>query len=221
MKRAGNLYMEIAEMDNLRLAFWKAQRGKRGKREVMAYRENLDEELMRLHEQLVQGEVEVGRYHYFTIHDPKERMICAADFRERVLHHAIMNVCEPFFERYQIHDSYACRKGKGVDACLERLQEMCRRHQWYLKLDIHKYFDSIPHEGMKQVLRHYFKDTRLLMLFYRIIDSYEVASGRGIPIGNLTSQHFANMYLGVLDHQLKEVWKVPGYVRYMDDFILF
>ena len=208
-------------MENLRLAFWKAQRGKQGKREVMVFREDLDAHLSRLREGLLSGDVPIGEYSYFTINDPKERVICAASFSERVVHHAIMNVCEKEFERYQIFDSYACRKGKGVDCCLKRMQQMCGRFAWYLKLDVHKYFDSISHDILKRLLRRHFKDTDLLLLFDRIIDSYNVSEGRGIPIGNLTSQFFANMYLGLLDHQVKDVWRNPGYVRYMDDFVLF
>ena len=208
-------------MENLRLAFWKAQKSKADKEEVIRFRENLENELLQMREELLEGVFPVGDYSYFTIHDPKERVICAASFRERVLHHAIMNVCEPVFERYQIYDSYACRKDKGVDACLERLMEMCRCHRWYLKLDIKKYFDSIDHQVLEEMLARRFKDRRLLLLFGQIIDSYEVASGKGIPIGNLTSQYFANMYLAAFDHKVKDEWRVPGYVRYMDDFVLF
>ena len=221
MKRAGNLYPLIAETDNLRLAFYKAQRGKAGKAEVMRFRENLDLELRSLREQLLSGDVRLGEYHYFTIHDPKERVICAASFRERVLHHAIMNVCEPVFERYQIFDSYACRKNKGVDVCLERARYFCRNSKWHLKLDIHKYFDSVDHRVLLGLLDRRFKDAQLLNLFSNLLDTYETAPERGLPIGNLTSQHFANLYLGSLDRKIKEVWRVAAYLRYMDDFVLF
>ncbi|MBQ7177784.1 MAG: RNA-directed DNA polymerase [Victivallales bacterium] len=221
MRRAGNLYLKIAEMENLRLAFWKAQKGKSSRPDVISFRERLEEELLDLRHGLLEGDVSIGDYRYFTVHDPKERVICAASFRERVLHHAVMNVCEPVFERYQIYDSYACRKGKGLDVCLKRMQEFCRRYNWYLKLDIHKYFDSIDHCILKELLAHHFKEHALLELFGRIIDSYDVVENRGIPIGNLTSQHFANMYMAVFDHQAKDAWRLPGYVRYMDDFAFF
>ncbi len=172
MKRKGNLFRAIAETENLDLAFWKAQRGKSGKREVMEFRSRLRENLLQLREELSTGNYELGNYHCFTIRDPKERVICAADFRERVIQHAVMNICEPFFEKYQIFDSYACRKGKGVDACLARTQYYCRRYRWYLKLDIHKYFDSIHHKTLLQILARRFKDPELLNFFARLLDTY-------------------------------------------------
>jgi len=221
MKRAGNLYWKIAEIENLEIAFWKAQRGKSGKREVKNFRENLQANLLSIRNEFITGNVTLGNYHYFTIYDPKERIICAADFRERVIQHAVVNICEPYFEKYQIFDSYACRKGKGVDACLARTQYFCRKFQWYLKLDIHKYFDSINHKILLNILNRRFKDPDLLNFFSRLIDTYEVSENCGLPIGNLLSQYFANLYLGVLDHELKDAIKVPGYVRYMDDFIVF
>jgi len=221
MKRAGNLYHRISERGNLELAFWRAQRGKADREEVMRFRENLDLELESLAHDIRMGTVAIGDYHYFTINDPKKRTICAASFRERVLHHAIMAVCEAEFERYQIFDSYASRKGKGLDACLKRSQEFCRKFGWFMKLDIHKFFDSINHNVLLNLLNRRFKDGELLYLFSRIIDSYETTSGCGVPIGNLTSQFFANLYLGEMDHLVKDRWRIPGYVRYMDDFILF
>ncbi len=221
MKRVGNLYWKIAEIENLELAFWKAQRGKSGKNEVKKFRENLHDNLLAIRNEFLTGNVTLGNYHYFTIYDPKERIICAADFRERVIQHAVVNICEPYFEKYQIFDSFACRKGKGVDACLARTQYFCRKFQWYLKLDIHKYFDSINHKVLLNMLNRRFKDPDLLNFFALLLDSYEVTPGCGLPIGNLLSQYFANLYLGLLDHELKDVLKVPGYVRYMDDFIIF
>lgn len=221
MKRASNLYQKIADIENLELAFWKAQRGKSGKNEVKRFRENLHENLSEIREEFLGGNVTLGNYHYFTIYDPKERIICATDFRERVIQHAVVNICEPYFEKYQIFDSFACRKGKGMDVCLARSLYFCRKFPWYLKLDIHKYFDSINHKILFTILNRRFKDPDLLNFFVRLIETYEVTSGCGLPIGNLLSQYFANLYLGVLDHELKDVLKVPGYVRYMDDFIIF
>ena len=109
MKRAGNLINKIADTDNIRLAFWKASKGKRAKREVIFFRKELEENITDLREQILTGNINVGHYTFFRIHDPKERVICAASFPERVLHHAIMNICEPIFEKYAIFDSYACR----------------------------------------------------------------------------------------------------------------
>jgi RNA-directed DNA polymerase len=145
MKRAGNLYESIADPENLRLAFLKSVRGKRHKTDVISYTARLDENLLQLRDQLLARQVDVGHYHFFTVHDPKERVICAASLPERVLHHAIMNVCEPILERYAIHDSYACRTGKGMHTGVLRAQTFTRKYAWYLKLDIRKYFDSIDH----------------------------------------------------------------------------
>lgn len=221
MKRIGHLMESIAAPDNLRLAFWKAARGKRGKADCQAFQARLEEELETLRTGLLSGQVRVGDYHYFTIHDPKERLICAASFRERVLHHALMNVCEPVLEKAAVFDSYACRKGKGRLAAVARARGFAARHGWFLKLDVRKYFDSIHHETLRGLLRRKFKDPLVLELFDRILASYVTASGRGLPIGNLTSQHWANYYLAPLDRFLKEELRRGAYVRYMDDFVVW
>jgi len=208
-------------MENLRLAWLKARRGKRGKCEVIDFGRNLDANLASLREDLLAGCVRVGEYHYFTIKDPKERLICAASLRERVLHHAIMNVCEPVFERALIDQTYACRNGKGRLKALEQAREYAHRYRYFLKLDIRKYFDSVDHGVLQAMLERKFKDRTLLDLFGRIIDSYQTGEDRGIPIGNLTSQHFANSYLGFVDHFVKESLRIPAYVRYMDDMALW
>lgn len=221
MKRATNLIPKIACFENLLLAFYKAKKGKEQKPATMDYVKNLQENLMDLHHQLTSGDVNIGNYHYFTIYDPKERQICAAEFQERVLHHAIMNVCHPCFERYQICDSYATRLGKGTYKALERAGYFQKRYQWYLKFDIRKYFDSIDHQILTAMLWQKFKDKGLLAVFEKIINSYQTQPGKGIPIGNLTSQYFANHYLGKLDHYIKNQLMIPAYIRYMDDFILW
>lgn len=158
MKREGYLMERIADPDNLRLAFWKAKRGKSAKLEVMAYQKNLDKNLLFLRNELIAGEVTVGNYHYFKVYDPKERQICAAAFSERVLHHALMHVCHDNFEKYQIYDSYASRLGKGTFAALERATLFQKQYPWFLKLDVRKYFDSIDHSILKNLLRKRFKD---------------------------------------------------------------
>lgn len=221
MKREGRLIERIADPDNLRLAYWKARRGKDQRPEVTAYRRNLDANLAALRSDLLAGEVKVGDYFYFRIHDPKERLICAAAFGERVLHHAIMNVCHPVFERFQIDGSYATRLGKGQYAALEKARQHTRRYRWFCKLDVRKFFDSIDHERLYAMLCRKFKDPGLLDIFRRIIDSYGTSPGRGLPIGNLTSQYFANFYLGYLDHYVLEKLHASAYVRYMDDMVLW
>lgn len=212
---------KIADAENLRLAFWKAAKGKRGKADCRAFRERLEENLAALGAQLLAGEVPVGDYHSFKVHDPKERLICAATFRERVLHHALMNVCEPVLERAAVFDSYACRQGKGRLRAVERAQRYARTHRWFLKMDIRKYFDSIQHETLRGLLARKFKDPVLLGVLDRILASYQTTPGRGLPIGNLTSQHFANFYLAPLDRFLKETLRRGAYVRYMDDFVVW
>lgn len=221
MKRAGNLMAEIADRENLLLAFWKAQRGKRAASEVVRFRARLEEELAALRRALLDGPFVPGVYASFTIHDPKERVICAAPFCDRVAHHALMNRCHDVFEAYQIHDSYACRTGKGTHRAVLRARAFAGRFSHCLKLDVRRFFDSIDHEVLRGLLRRRFKDRRVLEIFDAIIGSYETAPGKGVPIGNLTSQYFANHYLGTLDHFVKEKLRCRGYVRYMDDFLLF
>lgn len=221
MKRANGLMEQIADPENLRLAFWKAAKGKRCKAEVLAYGRELDRHVMALREQLLTGNVDVGKYHLFKIFDPKERLICAASFPERVLHHALMNVCHDYFEKKQIYDSYATRKGKGQYAAIDRAEKYHARYEWFLKLDVRHYFDSINHRTLIRLLERVFKESRLLDIFIQIIQSYHTSEGHGLPIGNLTSQYFANFYLCEIDHWLKERNGVKAYVRYMDDMVLW
>jgi RNA-directed DNA polymerase len=221
MKRAGRLMERVLDRETLREAYARASRGKRTKRDAVAFGMQLDENLAGLARDLAAGTYTVGPYHQFTIFDPKQRLITAPCFRDRVLHHAVILVCEPVFERFLIADTFACRRGKGREAAVERARHFARRHPWFLKLDIRKYFDSIDHEVLLGLLARKFKDRRLLDLFGRTVDSYEVAPGRGVPIGSLTSQHFANFYLGWLDRFVKEDLRAGGYVRYMDDFVVW
>ena len=171
MKRPGYLIEPIADMANLELAYHKAQRGKAAKTQVFLFGKNLRENLLAMQVQILKGEVEIGGYHYFTIYDPKKRQICAAPFAQRVLHHALMNVCHPFFEKKQIADSYASRIGKGTYAALEQAEGYHRRYSWFLKLDVRKYFGSIHHGVLRSQLCGIFKDPNLLRIFDRIIDS--------------------------------------------------
>lgn len=221
MKRTGQLLESVAEPANLQLAFWKAARGKNSSQDVIEYRSGLEENLSAMRDQILDGSIEVGHYHFFKIYDPKERDICAAAFPERVLHHALINICEPVFEKRLVFDTYACRTGKGRIKALERAQHYARKHAWFLKLDVRRYFDSINQAVMVSLLERILKDKAVLKIFRRIIACHSTSGGKGLPIGNLTSQHFANLYLGELDHYAKEVLRAPGYVRYMDDFVLW
>ena len=195
MKRSKDLILPIADPNNLRLAFWEASKGKRYASNVLAYQNNLEVNLGRLRREILSGEISVGMYYSFVIFEPKERKICASAFKEQVLHHALMNICHDLFERKHIYDSYASRKGKGTHAALERASLFTRKHNYYLKLDVKKFFASIHHRVVKDQLLTMFKDYSLLNIFEKIIDSPEDIPQRGLPIGNLTSQFLANHYL--------------------------
>lgn len=221
MRRVGHLYEAIAETQNLLEAFHGARRGKRDRHAVRRFGARLWPNLMELRRELVEERVCWHGYRLFHIRDPKPRRIAAPAFRDRVLHHAIVRVVEPHLERVAVFDSYACRRGKGVYAAIERAQVFARRHPWFCHLDARRYFDSIDHAVLKGQLARLFKDRALLGLLGGLIESYETAPGKGLPIGSLASQHLANFYLAPLDHFATEVLRAPGYLRYMDDFVLF
>lgn len=221
MKRVGHLIPGIVEWDNLLLAFCRAERGLSDKHEADVYRENLDENLRFLGVGLADGSFPFGEYHSFEVRDPKTRLIHAPAFRERVAQHAIFNFCEPIMEKKLVDDCFACRKGKGTHGAFKRAQGFARRYKWYLKLDVRRYFDSVVHSQLLEMLGRLFKDAHLLNLFSQIIGGYETERGRGLPIGSLASQFFANHYLSQLDRTCKQVLRVPGYLRYKDDFIFW
>lgn len=219
MKRIGGLMPRILDVENLKLAFWKASRSKRHRADQREYQSNLDDEIALLSQGLRSGRYPVGVYRRFTIYEPKERNICAAAFRERVLHHALMNVCGPLFEKWLVERTYACVKGRGQTAAIEKACAYAGKYKWFLKCDIRKFFDSIPHDRIRAKLARKIKDREVLAWFDRILATYSTASDRGLPMGNLTSQHLANLYLDGID-------RLPclvglGYVRYMDDFVVW
>lgn len=221
MKRLGGLMEAVVSRDNLCRAFSLASRGRRQQPQVRRISADLDRWLDELGRDVRAATVAVGRMQRFVVHDPKRRVIHAAPFRERVLHHAIMNVVAPVLERRAIDDSFASRPGKGVHRARLRAQKLCARWRWYLKLDVRRYFDSVSHDIVRAELRRLLKDPELLGLLDRILGAYSTEPGRGLPIGSLVSQHLANAYLGPLDRYIKEELLVRGYVRYMDDFLLF
>jgi len=223
MKRQAGLFERINTFRNLLQAARQAARGKREKLAVAYFEFHLERELLTLQEELQTLSYRPGSFFTFEICDPKRRAICAAPFRDRVVHHAICNVLEPVFERRLIFDTYACRPGKGAHAAIGRAQQFARQYRYFLKCDVRHYFERVDHAVLKALLARLFKDIPLLTLLNRIIDHAPpgAAPGKGLPIGNLTSQHFANLYLGELDHHLKERLQVKGYLRYMDDLLLF
>ena len=209
----------IVAFENLLRAYKKASKANNNKYRAYEFFFNLEKELLVLHHELKSGNYLPGTLTKFKIYDPKERVISAAPMRDRVVYHAIFNLLEPVFERFMISDSYACRKGKGSHAAVERAQSFLRCNKWYLKADIKKYFESIDHEVLMKVLSGRIKDGRTLNLFRKIIAVEEAT--RGLPIGNLTSQHFANLYLSKFDHYVKDFLGIKSYLRYMDDFVIF
>ncbi len=219
MKRQNHFKERVLEADNLYLAYCKARRGKSAKREVREFSAHFDREMTLIREGLERGDLPMGKYRTFTIRDPKERLICAVPFCERVVHHAIMNICHDTFDRTLIDTTFATRRNKGVYAALDAARRGMARYGFSVKLDVRKYYDSIHHDTLKMMLRRLFKDPWLLALFDRIIDGYG-SEGKGLPIGNLTSQYFANLYLSGLDHRAKERWKAHVYIRYMDDILI-
>ena len=221
VKRVGNLMPLICSLENLHEAFLRAAKGKGTRSAVVAFRQRLDDNLTDMSRQLAEGSFQFGQYHFFTVYDPKRRTICAASFPERVAFHAIMRICHPVFDDFQIYDSYASRVGRGQYKALERARHFCHRYKWFAKMDVRKYFDSISHEVLYAQLCRLFKDPLLLDYFRQLIDGYEVKPGEGVPIGNLTSQYFANHYLAVADHYAKEQLRIKAMVRYMDDVVLF
>ncbi len=219
MKRLAVSLGELASWDNLLLATWKAARGKRSRPQVQAFLADLDGALARLAAGILDGAVPVGRYREFLIHDPKLRRIHAACFEDRVLHHAILNLVGPVFERSLVDSSYACRPGMGSHAAVLRAQQHLRRHAWFGQVDVAGYFPAINHVTLKGLLARCFKGGDFLALLGRIIDGYEAVPGHGLPIGALTSQHFANHYLDGADRLLRTHPAVCAHLRYMDDML--
>ena len=220
MKRTGHLFSQVTGFSNLLAAAKRARQGCGWGPESARFFFHLEPELLRLRRELQSGVHHPGPYRFFEVRDPKQRTIAVAPFRDRVVHHAVVAVLEPIFERCFIFDSHATRKGKGTHAAIGRAQFFLRRWPWYLKMDVEKYFASVDHDILLALLARKIKDRRLLNLLERIIRN---ADGRGIglPIGNLTSQFLANVYLDPFDHLLKDRWRIPGYVRYMDDWVIF
>lgn len=238
MKRKGELFQEIHSWKNLLLAAKKARRGKRYRLDVSKFQWDMEEELLSIQQELKDKTYNPGRYRSFEITDPKRRMISAAPYRDRVVHHAICNIIEPILDRSFIFDSYACRRGKGQAAALRRAKFYMTKFRYVARTDIRKYFASIDHDMLMAGLRRRFKDPDLLWVIERIVRTPFPRQDRpcffpgddllshaerncGLPLGNQTSQLFGNFYLEVLDHGLKEDLRVPGVIRYMDDIVLF
>jgi len=213
------LFNRIASFENLLLAERRARRGKGRRGDVLAFWLDCERELLNLKNELLSLAYRPGGYRQFTAHESKDRLISAAPYRDRVVHHALMNVIGPVLERSFIFDSYANRKGKGTHRALVRCSRFCRASRYVLKCDIAEYFGSVDHDILSAQLRRRIADEGTLWLTEAIVRA--APGGKGLPIGNLTSQCFANVYLDGFDHFVKEDLRCRRYLRYVDDFAVF
>lgn len=244
MKKIKNLFPAIYDFENLFYAYKAAIKGKRYRADVMRFTDRLEDNLIILQNELIWGTYDVGRYNIFYVYEPKKRLIMSLLFKDRVAQQAIYRQLNPLIEKRFISDSYACRVKKGTHKAIDRLQYWMRQTErkpkkyYYLKLDVSKYFYRIDHDILKQILRNMIDDDQLLGLLAKIIDCEdtkfglpmgadigdvafdEMLSDVGLPIGNLTSQMFANLYLNELDQFCKHRLHLHYYIRYMDDIII-
>jgi len=249
MKTYTKLYDKICSSDNLELAYRKARKRKSSRPDVQEFEQKSKENLQKLQQELITETYQPLPLKTFILRDPKTRKISKSDFRDRVVHHAICNLIEPIFEKRFIHDSYANRKGKGTSAAIKRFNQFKRKassngmkvHEssdcndninqkynnnyvrgYILKADIRKYFDYVDHDILMQILSKKIADRRLIKLIEKILANHRTPHlGKGMPLGNLTSQFFANIYLNELDQFVKHTLKARHYIRYVDDFVIF
>jgi RNA-directed DNA polymerase len=236
-RRHDNLFSQIASFEALRSAAQRAVRGKRKKSAAASFFANLERELLTLERQLLDGSYRPGRYTAFEVTDPKKRIVSAAPFRDRVVHHALCSVVCPIFETGFIDNTFANRRFKGTHRAIEVYEGYRNRNAHVLRCDIYRYFPAIDHAILKKAFSRRIACARTLALLDLIVDSSNpqepvnlyfagddlfapFSRRRGLPIGNLTSQFFANLYLDGFDHFVTEVLHAP-YVRYVDDFALF
>ena len=220
MKRHGNLWERIITMDNLKLAYKKAVDGKKNRDEIKPIEAKLDYYLEKLQKMLINGEFHTSKYTTRIIHEPKERVIYILPFYpDRIVHHAIMNVLEPIMDDMFIDDSYSCRKFKGPHKGSTKCMNYVKKYKWCLKCDISKFYPTIDHAVLKDILMMKIKDQKVLDILFDIIDS--IHDTVNIPIGNYISQWFGNLYLNQLDMYVKHHLLVKPYIRYCDDFCLF
>jgi RNA-directed DNA polymerase len=221
VKRIGNLWPQVIGFNNLLQAYYQARKGKQNRDAVASFGLELEAELFQLQQELLEGTYRPGQYRQFVIRERKPRLISAAPFRDRVVHHALMNVLAPVLEKRFYHHSYACRPGKGVHKAVDQYQHWAQRYTYVMKVDVARYFPSIHHEVLRGQLECIVKCRPTLALLEAIIDNGPAeVPGVGLPIGNLTSQYFANLYLNDIDYWLKQELGVPAYLRYVDDLVL-
>ena len=229
MKTHKNLFTQVYSFQNLLLAYKKAKRGARQTDEIVDYFFNLEKKILELSEKIQTQTYKPAEYRYFRIFEPKERTISVASFTDRIVHHAVVNILEPIYEKIFIYHSYATRKNKGTHKAVFKAQEYLRKNQWFLKSDIQKYFDNINHKILLDIISQKISDEKFLNLIKIIVTNSVQKKNRlkkstefvGLPIGNLTSQFLANVYLNEFDYFVKHKLKQNFYVRYMDDFVIF
>ena len=221
MKRIGGLFEQIADRKNMETAFWKAARGKRLRSAVRLFASELDDRLNELVDELQCGSFQFADYTEFQVRDTKSRLIHAPAFRDRVVHHAMINILGPVFELGATYHSYACRQNKGMHAALSQARQWTRQGLWFGKVDVTKFYDSIDQERMRTRLANRFQERAVLELFGKLLDSYAVLPGKGLPIGALTSQYLGNFYLDRYDAIMLESGLCKHFLRYMDDSFIW
>ncbi|MBU1083358.1 reverse transcriptase/maturase family protein, partial [Patescibacteria group bacterium] len=226
MKIINGCYDHIISLENLLEAWQEFILGKRSRKDVQQFQRDLMTNIIKLHQDLASGNYHSSTYSPFKISDPKPRNIHKANVRDRLLHRAIYRMLYPAWDKTFIWDSYSCRNGKGTHKAFSRLEQFSRqvtnnytKSCWALKLDIRKFFDSVDHKVLMGLLAERIEDKKLLNLLQSIISSFEHSLGKGMPLGNLTSQLFANIYLDPLDKFVKHHLKIKYYLRYADDLI--
>jgi len=222
-RRLRHKFNGIISPDNLLSAWREFLCGKRKRQDIAEFSLHLTDNILALHRELVDKTYKHGAYSAFKISDPKPRDIHKATVRDRIVHHAVFSILNPLFETTFIFDSFSCRQGKGTHKGIDKLRTMLRKVSGnneipchILKCDIRKFFQSVDHGLLLDMLGRRIKDADTMDLIGKIVSSFEP----GLPIGNLTSQLFANVYLSKLDHFVKQSLKVPFYIRYSDDFII-
>lgn len=220
MRRHGNLFEKIVSPENLHTAYLKAAQRKRWQDTVRLFERNLCRNIKNIHEMLVAGTFRTSAYRIKKVYEPKERKIYVLPFApDRIVQHALMNILSPIWDRIFIYDSYACRPGKGQHRASMRTMDFVRKYKWYYQADIHKFYPSIRHDLMMNIVRKKIKCADTLSLLENIV--YSIPGGRNVPIGNYTSQWLGNLFMNELDQYVKHELKIKAYLRYNDDFILF
>lgn len=220
VKRIGNLWNKIVNLQNIELAFDRAIRGKSNRRNVVKAKANREQIIHYIYDLLASGKYKTSEYKTKKIYEPKERTIYILPLvPDRIVHHAIMNILESVWDTRLISNTFSCRIGKGQHKGSQKVMQYINYYPYVLKNDISKFYPSINHEVLKQVIRRKIKDKKVLFLLDEIIDSIDNESN--VPIGNYLSQWFGNLYLDSLDRYITQELGFTAYIRYCDDFIIF